>query len=149
MGSACASGILAVSSRWSKEQRGNPAPLSYIVDIVRLLAAKFFLRPMLWLEHCLECAGLPYGQEWAQGDVIGCAIDLDAATISFSRNGADLGIAFQNIRRLAYFPAASLSYGGFECNRKIKQMFAICQVHRNAGHWTACMWKNDQHASPL
>lgn len=59
----------------------------------------------------LDCAGLPYGQDWAHGDVIGCGIDLDGLTVSFWRNGIDLGTAFQNIRRLPYFPAASLSYG--------------------------------------
>lgn len=59
-------------------------------------------------------AGLPYGQDWAQGDVIGCGLDLDTLTVSFWRNGVHLGAAFQSIRRLAYFPAASLSYGAFE-----------------------------------
>ena len=65
---------------------------------------------VLTLLHC--CAGLSYGEAWAQGDVIGCAIDLDVGTVAFLRNGAHLGFAFEGIRRpLAYFPAASLSYG--------------------------------------
>ena len=55
----------------------------------------------------------PYGKSWVQGDVIGCLIDLDAATISFSRNGVDLGVAYSRVRtmqpHLAYFPALSLS----------------------------------------
>ena len=57
-------------------------------------------------------AGLAYGEPWAQGDVIGCALDLDVGTVSFLRNGVHLGVAFEGVRRpLAYFPAASLSYG--------------------------------------
>lgn len=55
-----------------------------------------------------------YGEEWMAGDVIGCCIDLDEGTISYSRNGHFLGIAFDNVQfgpGLAYFPAASLSYG--------------------------------------
>ncbi|XP_048584294.1 E3 ubiquitin-protein ligase RNF123 isoform X2 [Nematostella vectensis] len=55
-----------------------------------------------------------YGEEWMAGDVIGCAIDLDEGTISYSRNGKHLGVAFDNVRfgpGFAYFPAVSLSYG--------------------------------------
>ncbi|EDO45063.1 predicted protein, partial [Nematostella vectensis] len=55
-----------------------------------------------------------YGEEWMAGDVIGCAIDLDEGTISYSRNGKHLGVAFDNVRfgpGFAYFPAISLSYG--------------------------------------
>jgi len=39
-----------------------------------------------------------YGQPWVSGDVIGCYADLDSGKISFSRNGADMGVAFSNIR---------------------------------------------------
>ncbi|KAK2550933.1 E3 ubiquitin-protein ligase RNF123 [Acropora cervicornis] len=52
--------------------------------------------------------------EWMAGDVIGCCIDLDEGTISYSRNGLYLGVAFDNVQfgpGQAYFPAASLSYG--------------------------------------
>ncbi|XP_029185488.2 E3 ubiquitin-protein ligase RNF123-like [Acropora millepora] len=55
-----------------------------------------------------------YGEEWMAGDVIGCCIDLDEGTISYSRNGLYLGVAFDNVQfgpGQAYFPAASLSYG--------------------------------------
>jgi Kip1 ubiquitination-promoting complex protein 1 len=55
-----------------------------------------------------------YGEQWAPGDVIGVCIDLDAATISFHRNGVDMGVAFDAVRtmqpHLAYFPAVSLSH---------------------------------------
>lgn len=39
-----------------------------------------------------------YGKPWQNGDIIGCCIDLDSQEISFSHNGQDLGIAFQNFR---------------------------------------------------
>jgi len=55
-----------------------------------------------------------YGEEWMAGDIIGCLIDMDAGTISYSRNGHLMGPAFEDIKRgsgFAYFPAVSLSYG--------------------------------------
>ena len=62
--------------------------------------------------HACMAAGAPYGEAWAAGDVIGCALDLDGGTVSFTRNGRDMGQAFTDIRRpLSYFPAISLSYG--------------------------------------
>ncbi|CAK9176746.1 unnamed protein product [Ilex paraguariensis] len=56
-----------------------------------------------------------YGQSWVVGDVIGCCIDLERDEISFFRNGASLGVAFNGIRKmvpgLGYYPAISLSQG--------------------------------------
>ncbi|KAI0506995.1 hypothetical protein KFK09_013113 [Dendrobium nobile] len=56
-----------------------------------------------------------YGQSWVVGDVIGCCIDLNKDMISFYRNGAPLGVAFDGIRkmgpRIGYYPAFSLSEG--------------------------------------
>ncbi|XP_042506363.1 E3 ubiquitin-protein ligase RKP-like isoform X1 [Macadamia integrifolia] len=60
-----------------------------------------------------------YGQSWVVGDVIGCCIDLDRNEISFYRNGLSLGVAFDNVRKMApglgYYPAISLSQGE-RCN---------------------------------
>ncbi|KAI9334579.1 concanavalin A-like lectin/glucanase domain-containing protein [Obelidium mucronatum] len=57
-----------------------------------------------------------YGQEWASGDVITICIDLDRKTISYSRNGNDLGVAFENVdSSLNWYPAASLA-GGQGCS---------------------------------
>ncbi|CAF4961953.1 unnamed protein product, partial [Rotaria sp. Silwood1] len=53
-----------------------------------------------------------YGDSWLAGDIISCLIDCDEGTISFKRNGIDLGIAFDNVpcgKGIAYFPAISLS----------------------------------------
>ena len=47
------------------------------------------------------------------GDVIGCAIDVDAGEIEYFRNGDSMGVAFTNVIQgpgHAYFPAVSLSY---------------------------------------
>jgi Kip1 ubiquitination-promoting complex protein 1 len=56
-----------------------------------------------------------YGDNWAAGDVIGCAVDLEKGEISFYRNGVSLGTAFSNVQRfspgMAYFPAISMSHG--------------------------------------
>ncbi|CAF3189217.1 unnamed protein product [Rotaria socialis] len=53
-----------------------------------------------------------YGDSWLAGDIISCLIDCDEGSISFKRNGVDLGVAFENIpygKGVAYFPAISLS----------------------------------------
>jgi ATP-dependent RNA helicase DDX1 len=42
-----------------------------------------------------------YGTPYGKGDIIGCFIDLlDKFTISFSKNGTDLGVAFEMPNRL-------------------------------------------------
>jgi Kip1 ubiquitination-promoting complex protein 1 len=54
---------------------------------------------------------LPYGRRWLPGDVIGCALDLDTGTMSFSQNGKTLGVAFENVDgtlRGGLCPAASM-----------------------------------------
>ena len=38
-----------------------------------------------------------YGVAFGVGDIIGCTLDLDAGTISFSKNGTDLGVAFSGV----------------------------------------------------
>jgi hypothetical protein len=42
-------------------------------------------------------AGTRYGEYWNNGDVIGTVLDLEAKTISFYKNGNDLGVAFPSI----------------------------------------------------
>ena len=49
-----------------------------------------------------------------QGDVIGCTLDMDAGTVSFARNGQDLGHAYdvpQHLQRAALYPAVCLKNG--------------------------------------
>eukprot|EP00884_Botryococcus_braunii_P014434 jgi/Botrbrau1/22992/Bobra.0030s0056.1 len=52
-----------------------------------------------------------YGEEWTDGDVIGCCLDLEDLTVSFYRNGASMGVAYRGIQRAMYYPAVSLSCG--------------------------------------
>lgn len=52
-----------------------------------------------------------YGEAFGMHDVIGCHINLDDWTVSFSKNGVDLGQAFvigQHLRKSAFFPAVVL-----------------------------------------
>jgi len=50
-----------------------------------------------------------YGEYWNNGDVIGCVLDLEAKTMSFYRNGKDMGVAFTNFNvGDGMYPAASL-----------------------------------------
>lgn len=50
-----------------------------------------------------------YGEYWNNGDVIGSVLDLEAKTISFYRNGKDMGVAFTNVPvGDGLYPAASL-----------------------------------------
>lgn len=54
-----------------------------------------------------------YGEAWVAGDVIGSTIDMDEGTISFLRNGKNLGTAFDKISMgpgIVYFPTVSLAY---------------------------------------
>jgi len=50
-----------------------------------------------------------YGEYWNNGDIIGTVLDLEAKTISFYRNGKDLGVAFQNVSSAdGFYPAIAL-----------------------------------------
>jgi len=59
--------------------------------------------------HGTNNSGTRYGEYWNNGDVIGTVLDLEAKTISFYRNGNDLGVAFSNIAvGDGIYPAVSL-----------------------------------------
>ncbi|XP_064486490.1 ATP-dependent RNA helicase DDX1-like [Ornithodoros turicata] len=52
-----------------------------------------------------------YGEPFGMHDVIGCYLDLDNNIVKYSKNGVDLGDAFQiaqNLRRCPFFPAVVL-----------------------------------------
>jgi len=46
-----------------------------------------------------------YGERFGEGDVVGVTMDLDKGTLSFSKNGVDLGVAFEGL-------GAALGAGG-------------------------------------
>lgn len=52
-----------------------------------------------------------YGAPYGQSDVVGCLLDCDSGTIAFSKNGEDLGLAFQipgKLQGTALYPAICL-----------------------------------------
>ena len=52
-----------------------------------------------------------YGEPFGMHDVIGCFLNLDEWTVSFSKNGVDLGVAFtinQRLRNATFFPVVVL-----------------------------------------
>ena len=56
-------------------------------------------------KKCSSGKFLDYGTKFTAGDVIGCSIDLSGKAIAFSKNGQDLGIAFNNIKsNVSNFP---------------------------------------------
>ncbi|XP_007426206.1 ATP-dependent RNA helicase DDX1 [Python bivittatus] len=60
-----------------------------------------------------------YGEEFTMHDTIGCYIDADKSQISFSKNGKDLGLAFeipQHLKNQALFPACVLKNAELKFN---------------------------------
>jgi hypothetical protein len=52
-------------------------------------------------------AGGAYGDAWTTGDVIGVALDADAGTLTFYKNGATQGQAYSGLTSGPYFPAVA------------------------------------------
>ncbi|XP_023692056.1 ATP-dependent RNA helicase DDX1 [Paramormyrops kingsleyae] len=60
-----------------------------------------------------------YGEEFTMHDVIGCYLDLDNGHVSFSKNGKDLGLAFeipQNLRNQPFFASCVLKNAELQFN---------------------------------
>ncbi|ORZ37805.1 hypothetical protein BCR44DRAFT_73254 [Catenaria anguillulae PL171] len=67
-------------------------------------------RRRAWHGLIAHAEGIPYGQAWKVGDVIGCCLDLDAGNIEYFHNGVSMGVAFRNINMgEVWYPALSLS----------------------------------------
>ncbi|KAI7904924.1 uncharacterized protein BX663DRAFT_501050 [Cokeromyces recurvatus] len=53
-----------------------------------------------------------YGLKWTEGDIITCAIDMDAGEIRYYKNGKDMGVAFYGVLvSRSWYPAVSLATG--------------------------------------
>ncbi len=52
-----------------------------------------------------------YGERFGQGDVVGVELDMDKGTVSFSRNGQDLGVAFRGLTGELYPAVAFYNMG--------------------------------------
>ena len=52
-----------------------------------------------------------YGERFGQGDVIGVTLDMDRGTLSFSKNGLDLGVAFDGLAGQIYPAVAFYNQG--------------------------------------
>eukprot|EP00002_Diphylleia_rotans_P018870 TRINITY_DN364_c0_g2_i1.p1 TRINITY_DN364_c0_g2~~TRINITY_DN364_c0_g2_i1.p1 ORF type:complete len:740 (-),score=147.31 TRINITY_DN364_c0_g2_i1:388-2607(-) len=60
-----------------------------------------------------------YGEPFKKGDVIGCCIDLDDFTVSYTKNGQDLGVAFnipKNLHGSAFYPHVYLQNAELKVN---------------------------------
>ncbi len=55
-------------------------------------------------------SGTAYGSTYTNGDVIGTALDMDAGTLTFYKNGVSQGVAFSSLSGV--FVPAMASYGG-------------------------------------
>ncbi|RMJ19326.1 hypothetical protein CDV36_000971 [Fusarium kuroshium] len=58
-------------------------------------------------------AGIPYGQSYTAGDVVGCGVNFNKSIAFFTLNGAVIGRAFENIRGKLY-PAVCFDTGGVD-----------------------------------
>jgi len=57
-------------------------------------------------------SGTRYGDYWSVNDVIGCVLDCTEKTISFYRNGTDMGVAFTGVQAGdGLYPCVSLQKG--------------------------------------
>jgi SPRY domain/Zinc finger, C3HC4 type (RING finger) len=75
-------------------------------------------------------APLRYGESWRCGDVISVRVNIGERTISFGRNGRDLGVAFRSLETpVALFPALTLAGGETALVRWHSFAFDDCDSH--------------------
>lgn len=83
---------------WRQRGSRNPPLTPFLISSVRarpfcFVSSTFppLFQNLVHIQKRFEDYGGPYGQ----GDTIGCALDADAGVLSFTKNGADLGAAFE------------------------------------------------------
>jgi Kip1 ubiquitination-promoting complex protein 1 len=88
-----------------------------------------------------------YGLKWQKGDVIGCCFDGDKRTLSFWKNGVDMGVAFSDVEQgpgIAFFPAASMS-----TNETIRFNFGDAPFYFPVAEFAAVSLTSQQFANIL
>ena len=86
---------------------------------------------------------LPYASKtrWKTHDVVGCILDIDAGTISYTLNGTNLGVAFQAVHpeaTEAIFPAFTLQGGPHWVRlgrRELKYQPDDCRLFGTSKKW--------------
>ncbi|CAG8540244.1 21313_t:CDS:2 [Dentiscutata erythropus] len=54
--------------------------------------------------------GITYSTTYGKGDIIGCCIDYRTRSAFFTKNGINLGIAFENLPICRFYPMVGLRY---------------------------------------
>merc|ERR1719150_1170641 len=58
-----------------------------------------------------------WGPPFTTGDVIGCALNQDDGTCSYTKNGVSLGVAFKDMPKMKrYYPMIRLRYATVDAN---------------------------------
>lgn len=63
---------------------------------------------------CSSGTGVPYGPTFTTGDVIGCGFNLVENVCFYTKNGLNLGKAFDNLANVSLFPTVGLQTPGEE-----------------------------------
>ena len=78
----------------------------------KLILVLFFLNSFIYLFFIDSFLfQLIYDKPYGKDDTIGCYLDLDSMTIKWSKNGLDLGVAYEipnKMRNLSYFPSVCM-----------------------------------------
>jgi SPRY domain len=67
-----------------------------------------------------------YGERFGSGDVIGVTLDFNRGTLSFSRNGRELGVAFAGMRGELY-PAVAF-YNQVRYDARLRVLLLACSL---------------------
>jgi hypothetical protein len=110
-------GTMAISSgKWYWEVVGTGGDASYMVGVANASAAtstKGWLGANGWFYYnnngnkYNNSSSSAYGATWTTGDVIGIALDMDAGSVTFYKNGTSQGTAYSSYSGLTMQPAVS------------------------------------------
>ncbi|KAJ3184805.1 hypothetical protein HDU85_001484 [Gaertneriomyces sp. JEL0708] len=61
--------------------------------------------------HGLSPKDNHFGEAWAEGDIVTALIDMDAGEMAYLLNGEHMGVAFEGVEGVWWYPALSLASG--------------------------------------